>query len=101
MADLPEFKYTARFTAQAHLYVPSSEEQYEAKASLGRLKSLLPADIVPENDIDIVYIVGNLAVAGLMNLNDDAVTIEDTLKFYKSFERRQCNFRNHKLNYSV
>lgn len=89
-------RYTTRFTASAKVYHPSLQEKKEALASLDQLKGLLPADIVPENDLDIVYIVGNLAVAGLLNLNDDGVTMGDALACYQRFERRQCNIEHNR-----
>lgn len=98
MANPPslEPRYTTRFLAKAHRYTPTSAERSEARASLDQLKVLLPADIVPEDDIDIVYFVGNLACPGLANANDDSVTWEDGIALAKGFERRQCNIEHNR-----
>lgn len=88
--------YTTRFLATAHRYSPTSEEQNEARASLGTLKTLLPEGIDPEADIDIVYFVGDLAVPGLLNLNDDGVTLADGISVATGFERRQCNIEHNR-----
>lgn len=85
-----------RFTATARVYHPSPVEEQEARAGLTRLKDLLPADVDPEQDAAIVYIVGNLAVAGVCNANDDAVTIDDTLAIYRQFERQQVNIEHNR-----
>lgn len=93
-----EYLYNARFTASASIYSPSVDEQHEVRASLDQMKELLPAGIDPEQDLDIVYIVGNLAVGGVVNLNDDAVTLDDMLSMYRRFERRQCNVEHNRAN---
>ena len=93
--DAPRF--TARFTANAHVYTPpTATTDGEALASLDQLRALLPPEIVPEQDTDIVYIVGNLAVGGLLNGNDDGVTTTDMLSIYPKFERRQCNIEHNR-----
>lgn len=93
--DAPRF--TTRFTATAHVYTPPvATAEGEALASLDQLKELLPLEITPETDTDLLYIVGNLAVGGVMNANDDAVTSEDMLSIYTRFERRQCNIEHNR-----
>jgi hypothetical protein len=58
----------------------------EACASLDKLRALLPSDIDPSTRPTLLFAAGNLAVANLANLNDDAVTLEDTLRTYRQFE---------------
>jgi len=86
---MPEFytpKYKARFEAVGHYHPPSDAERNEICASIDRLKGLLPSSINPEDHPTILYVVGNLAVGGVCNLNDDAVSLEDTLRVYPKFE---------------
>lgn len=86
--------YTTRFTATARVYTPSTAEQNEAHASIDRLKSLLPPDIDPEQHPTLLYVVGNLFVGQTLNRNDDAVTLEDTLRMYRAFEGQQINIEH-------
>lgn len=68
----------------------------EIKASLDRLKGLLPEGINPEDHPTILYITGNLAVAGLLNMNDDGVSIIDGLRVYRGFEWQQINLEHNR-----
>ncbi len=43
-------------------------------------------------------IVGNLAVPGLVNLNDDYLTPEDAVATYKKFEKKLCNIEHNRSN---
>ncbi len=58
----------------------------EAVASLDKLRTLLPRDIDPESHPTLLFAAGNLAVGGVANLNDDAMTLEDTIATYRQFE---------------
>lgn len=90
--------YTARFTTTAHVYQPDATVENEARASIDRLKELLPADIDPATHPTLLYIVGNLFVGGTLNLNGDAVTIEDTLRMYRAFEGQQINVEHNRAS---
>lgn len=91
-------RYTARFTATARTYTPSSTEVNEVCASIERLKPLLPADIDPAAHPTILYVVGNLFVPGTMNRNEDAVTLEDGLRMYRGFEGQQINVEHNRAS---
>lgn len=90
--DIPPFKTI--FAAQIRAVEPSETEVREAKASLSDLKALLPPDINPEDDPQLLYISANLYVAGMVNLNDDGVDIETALATYKGFEKQQLNIEH-------
>lgn len=90
----PTFKTT--FSAVIKAIEPSEEEILETKASLGDFISNLPEDIRPEDDPDLLYIVANLAVPGLVNLNDDCLMPEDAVAIYKKFEKKQCNIEHNR-----
>lgn len=66
----------------------------EAKASLSELKTLLPAGINPQEEPALLFVAGNLAVAGLINLNDDGIDCETGLEIYKKFEKQQINLEH-------
>ena len=87
-------KYRTKFTVSAHVYTPSEKDIKESWASIDRLKGLMPDHINPANHPTILYVVGNLFVAGLLNKNDDAVTLEDALATYRSFEGQQINIEH-------
>ena len=85
MADLKR-RYKTRFVVSATLYNPPAAERMEATASLDKLRTLLPRDIDPENYPTLLFVAGNLAVGSVVNLNHDAMTLEDTLATYRSYE---------------
>lgn len=89
-------RYTARFSANAHLCRPTANQEKEIRASIDRLKGLLPSEINPEEHPTLLYVVGNLFVAGLLNKNDDGVSVEDGLKMYKAFEGQQINIEHNR-----
>ena len=69
-----------------------------AQAKLDNLKPLLPAGIDPESDQTIVYAAGNLAVADVANLNDDALSAKDAARIYRGFEWQQVNIEHGRGN---
>lgn len=81
-------KHKTVFAAHIRAIQPTDEDVKEVKASLSDLKQMLPAGIDPEQDFDLLYIAGNLTVAGVVNLNDDGVDLATSLATYKQFERR-------------
>lgn len=87
-------KYRTTFAAQIRAVEPTEREVKEVKASLTDLKGLLPAGIDPEQDYDLLYVAADLAVAGLVNLNDDGIDLETGLAVYKQFERRFCDIEH-------
>ena len=89
-----DFPYTTRFEIKGHVLNPSKEILKEAKASLKDLKGIFPEEIDPETDPDILYVIGNLAVAGVLNLNDDGLSIEECISVYKKFEKKQANLEH-------
>lgn len=76
------------FAAQLQTIEPTDDDLQEAKASLGMLHSLLPPGVDPADEPDLLFIVANVAVAGLVNLNDDGLTIATALARYKKFEKK-------------
>lgn len=89
-----DFKYKTKFVIKANIVDPSKEILDQAKASLNDLKSIFPQDIDPQTDPDLLYIIGNLAVAGVLNLNDDGLSIEESLSVFKKFEKKQVNLEH-------
>lgn len=92
--DTLNLPYKTKFAAQIRSVEPTEQTLNEAKASLTDLKALLPADINPEDDPQLLYICANLYVAGMVNLNDDGVDIETSLAKYKGFEKQQLNIEH-------
>lgn len=89
-----DLKYKTKFQIKAKVLNPSEDLIHETKASLKNLDSLFPKDIDPETDPDILYIAGNLAIGGVLNLNDDGLSIEETISVYKKFEKKQTNLEH-------
>lgn len=76
MKDLHGKMYTSRFTSEAKVIIPKEEDEHLALASLNNLRGILPASINVDNNPDLLYIASNLFVAGMVNKNGDAVSIE-------------------------
>lgn len=93
-----EFKYKTTFASQIAVLKSTDKVVQEVKASIADLKDLMPFSIDPEADKDLVYIVGNLAVAGVMNLNDDIMDCETAIATYKKFEKKQVNIEHDRQN---
>ena len=96
MPNISKFKYNTIFSAQIEAVDSIDISSKEIKASIESLKDLMPPYIDLDEDPAILYVVGNLAVADLVNLNDDCITAEDTIKVYKKFERQQCNIEHNR-----
>lgn len=101
---MSEPKYRTVFAAKVKTLEPTEDIKLEAKASMKEATAslqnlrLLAADIKPEDDPDILYVVANLAVAGKVNLNDDAVTTTDALAMYKRFEKKFVDIEHNRAH---
>lgn len=84
------------FKASLSVVNPTENEIEEAKASLDTLKTLLPSDIIPEDDPDLLYVAANLAVAGLVNANDDGLDTHTAIDVYKKFAKKQVNIEHNR-----
>jgi len=92
--DLDNIQTTSFAASNIRLIEPSDSDLIEAKASLDNLKSLLPDDINPNDEPALLFVAGNLAVAGMINLNDDGVDIETSIRTHKKFEKQQINIEH-------
>lgn len=73
------YRYTSKFETSARIVSPSDQDRFVAKASISSLKGLLPADINPESNPDLLYIACDGAVSGMINRNGDGITAETAL----------------------
>lgn len=92
-----ETKYRTTFASvpgSVRVVEPTVETLKEAKASLSQLKGLLPAGINPQDEPALLFVAGNIAVAGMVNLNDDGIDCETALEVYKKFEKQQINLEH-------
>ncbi len=97
MTHIMETKYKTTFASvpgSVRVIEPTPETLKEAKASLSELRTLLPAGINPQEEPALLFVAGNLAVAGLINLNDDGIDRETGLEIYKKFEKQQINLEH-------
>lgn len=89
---------TQIFQCSAHLL--NTDKEIDAvinEASYENLKSHFEKTFNQSVQKDrIRYYVGNLAVAGLINKNDDGISIEDGLRIYKKFENGYINVEHYK-----
>ncbi len=92
-----DYKYKTIFASSSVVVLkPDDNKIIECKASVQDLKNLLPYNIDPQKDNDLTYIVGNLAVAGVMNLNDDIMDCVTAVQVYKNFEKKQLNIEHNR-----
>lgn len=84
-------KFKTIIAGQIRAIEATEETRNEVKASLSQLRGLLPANISPETEPALLLVAGNLAVAGIVNKNDDGMDRDVALAVYKKFERQQIN----------
>jgi hypothetical protein len=77
-------EYTAYFISEAKVVTPAEEDEFLAMASLDNLKALLP-EINQEENPDLLYVASDLFVAGMMNRNGHAISLEDSIKLAPLF----------------
>jgi len=70
-----------------------SKELKECKASLSELGKILDGEINVD-DKSLKYFVGDLAIAGSPNKNDDGISIIDAVKVHKLFEKKPINLEH-------
>lgn len=91
-----DYLFKTSFAGRLNVLMPSEKEINEIKASIGDLKALLPDDVNPSEEPDLLFIAANLAVAGMVNLNDDGLDIATALQVYKKFEKKQVNIEHNR-----
>jgi len=74
-----DYRYRSTFTTIAKVVTPSEEDRFLAKASLAPLKALLPSDVKPDENPDLLYFSANGAVAGLVNKNGDSISCDTAI----------------------
>lgn len=94
--DLSKYRFRATFEATANITRISDEGRKVATASLAPLRSLLPPDIDPANDPDLLYLAANGATAGLCNKNLDAVSNQTGLRIHASCRNKYINVDHEK-----
>ncbi len=93
-----ETKFKTIFATQLRTIEPTEETRNEAKASLSRLRDLMPASINPADEPALLFVAGNIAVAGLVNKNDDGYDIPTALATYRKFQWQQINTEHDRKN---
>lgn len=93
-----ETKFKTIFATQLRTIEPTEETRNEVKASLSRLRDLMPASINPADEPALLFVAGNIAVAGLVNKNDDGYDIPTALATYRKFQWQQINTEHDRKN---
>lgn len=91
------FKYKAKFDSVASFDSKKWKEakaRKEAFASLDDLRSLLPSDEEVKDNHDLLYVAFNVAVANLINANDQGIDTETALAISKYFVDRHMNIEH-------
>lgn len=90
-----EHLYRSRFTATAVLESPATKTLL-SQASLEPLRAILPADIDPANDPDLLYISCDGALGGVFNKNGDGITAEMAVKIHKTAQHKYVNLEHNR-----
>lgn len=85
---------TLILTASVHAIEPDEQVLEEARASLNDLKTMLPAGIDPEANPDLLICCANIAVAGIVNRNDDGMDRLTALECYSKFKHKFIDFEH-------
>jgi hypothetical protein len=86
-----DYPFHSYFLSQAHVIEPTEKEYDVAIASIHSLASLLPSDLLPEENPDLLYFAANGAVAGVCNENDDCLDPDTAIEIYKSTKNKFLN----------
>lgn len=88
---MKEYKYKTSFSSVISCPLDLEKRQFISNASLQELKKIVPEEFFAEGTEDLLPIVSNLAVIGLMNKNYDALSSDEALRIYKSILHKQLN----------
>lgn len=91
--DDPELE-TVIFATEVRVIEPGEQELIEVKASLDDIKSLLPPEIDPEGNPDLLFCCGNIAVSDIVNRNDDGMDKITALTCYPKFKNKFIDFEH-------
>lgn len=80
---MKEFKYKTSFSSTITINNPKAKE-FISQASLSDLRKFIPKIQDQQKDI-LLPISANACVAGMVNKNDDGITLEKGLEIYKLF----------------
>ena len=83
-----KYRYTSVFESVAKVAAITDTDRFVAKASLAPLKGILPPDVNPENDPDLLYISSDGAVGGLINKNGDGITAKKAIEIHATAKHK-------------
>jgi hypothetical protein len=94
---MKEFKYTTKFST-ASLHVSKLDlDQQVSLASIENLKNLIPKDEVDlSQNIDLLGVAFNAALANRFNKNDDGIDTQTALKIANHFKHKPTNIEHKK-----
>lgn len=88
------FKYRTKFTSVANISLDMEKELHISRASLDSLKSIIPASVDLEKNIDLVGVAFNAAVVNKFNKNDDGIDTAAALALRKYFVHKPTNIEH-------
>ncbi len=89
--ELKDFKYRAKFTAEATVSLGDLEKYDISIASLSSLDSLLPNDINLGRGSDLLGTAFNIALANVFNGNDDGIDSRSAIQVKDYFVHKPAN----------
>ena len=90
-----EFKYTTIFSSTLKPLVSEEKEKYLALASLQDIGEFLP-EIDTKQNVDLLPIAFNAAVANRVNKNGDVISTKTALNIYKNFINKPINIEHNR-----
>lgn len=89
--ELKDFKYRAKFTAEATVSLGDLEKYDISVASLSNLDSLLPQGIYLGRGSDLLGTAFNIALANVFNGNDDGIDSRSAIQVKDYFVHKPAN----------
>lgn len=95
---MKNFKYKTRFDVPISFanFKKSSENKLISAANISNLAPLMPNQEIIKDNPDLLYTVFNVAVANLINANDDGIRTEEALKINESYKLRYGNIEHNR-----
>lgn len=92
-----DYKYTATFS---NVILASgdidSPELNISKASLDALKSIIPEDVILEDNVDLLAVAFNAAVVNKFNKNGDGISSESAVRIIDQFKHKPTNIEHNR-----
>ena len=95
---MKNYLYKATFASAIKIIIPTDHDKYLAKASLDNLQQYFNEPINTDENPDLLYIALTSFNGGIINLNDDGVSIATAIELAKKFKNKYIDEEHNKGN---